>query len=118
MTPKLSPESRKPVAKFKPGQSGNPGGRPKGYAEIEALARSHAAEAIQALVKALDDDRLCVQAATALLDRGFGRPSQTINANLNFLDNLDDAELGSIERAIAALAGNAEGAAGGSSTAH
>jgi hypothetical protein len=40
---------------FKPGQSGNPGGRPKGWAEVNALARQHTAAAIEALVKSLGD---------------------------------------------------------------
>ena len=60
------------------GQSGNPSGRAKGYAEIEALARSHAPAAVAALVEAMADPRFRVQAATALLDRGFGRPAQTL----------------------------------------
>jgi hypothetical protein len=42
---------------FKPGQSGNPGGRPKGWAEVNALARQHTAAAIEALVKSLGDRR-------------------------------------------------------------
>ena len=28
------------MSKFKPGQSGNPGGRPKGFAEVRELARA------------------------------------------------------------------------------
>ena len=91
---------------FKPGTSGNPGGRPKGAAELEALSRQHAPAAIRALVKALDDERLCVQAAAALLDRGFGRPAQTLNANVSFLDGLSTTELGSLEASLSALAGD------------
>lgn len=41
------------------------------------LARHFTAMAIQALVAALDDPRLRVQAAAALLDRGWGRPLHT-----------------------------------------
>jgi hypothetical protein len=63
---------------FKPGQSGNPGGRPKGWAEVNALARQHTAAAIEALVKSLDDRRTRVQAAQALLDRGWGKPMQAV----------------------------------------
>ncbi|HYZ39323.1 MAG TPA: DUF5681 domain-containing protein [Stellaceae bacterium] len=44
-------------AHVKPGQSGNPGGRPKGWAEVNALARQHTAAAIEALVKSLSDRR-------------------------------------------------------------
>jgi hypothetical protein len=55
---------------WKPGQSGNPGG-PKGWAEVNALARQHTAAAIDALLKALADRRTRVQAAQVLLDRGW-----------------------------------------------
>jgi len=34
--------------------------------------------AVQALVKALDNEKTCVAAATALLDRGYGKPAQEI----------------------------------------
>jgi hypothetical protein len=37
--------------KFKPGQSGNPGGRPRVLAELQELARSHAPEVIKELVR-------------------------------------------------------------------
>jgi hypothetical protein len=67
-------DSRFPYAPqiWKPGQSGNPGGRPKGVA---ALARAHTAEAIETLVRALrsDDERVAVTAAATLLDRGWGK---------------------------------------------
>jgi hypothetical protein len=60
------------------GQSGNPGGREKRDLDIEKLARSHAPAAIQTLVNALHHPKLCVAAAVALLDRGFGKPKQQI----------------------------------------
>jgi hypothetical protein len=63
------------------GQSGNPGGREKRDIDIEKLARSHAPEAIATLVNALRHPRLCVQAASVLLDRGYGRPKQNISGD-------------------------------------
>jgi len=61
-----------------PGRSGNPGGRPRAALDLQELARSHTAEAVATLVKALDDPKHCVAAATALLDRGWGRPTTFI----------------------------------------
>jgi hypothetical protein len=66
---------------FSPGQSGNPGGRPKATLNVQELARAHTEDAIQTLVEALKDPKLKVQAATALLDRGWGKPVQAIEAS-------------------------------------
>jgi hypothetical protein len=64
---------------FEPGQSGNPGGRPKGLAEVQQLAREHAPAAVRTLARIMrsraSDDRARIAAAVALLDRGFGKPS-------------------------------------------
>jgi|SRR5215469_5984651 len=80
--PQAAPK-RPPVrTSFKPGQSGNPGGRPKGpVADIAALAREYGADAILTLVGCLHDPRHKVAAAQALLDRGYGRPQQTITGD-------------------------------------
>lgn len=67
---------RVPHSAWKPGQSGNPGGRPRVVADIQALARQHTEAAIRALVAALDSPRERVAAAQALLDRGYGRAPQ------------------------------------------
>jgi hypothetical protein len=45
------------------------------------MCREHAPEAVATLVAALKREKDAVPAAIALLDRGFGRPKQTIETN-------------------------------------
>lgn len=61
------------------GQSGNPGGRPKEDAEVKALARQFGPEAINRLADLMrgESPKVAVSAAIALLDRGYGKPTQT-----------------------------------------
>jgi hypothetical protein len=59
------------------GQSGNPGGRPKGYGDIRELARRHTGAALATLVEICQNggnESARVAAATAILDRGWGKP--------------------------------------------
>ncbi len=75
--------SRKPGT-FAPGQSGNPGGRPKENSEVTALAKKHSLEAINrlvALMKQDEDRKLAKAAADSILDRGLGKPAQYVAAN-------------------------------------
>jgi hypothetical protein len=68
--------------RFKPGQSGNLRGRPKANAHIRKLARSHAVEAIEALVRIIRDPKAKasapIAAACAILDRAFGKPGRAV----------------------------------------
>lgn len=67
---------------FLKGQSGNPGGRPKAVLEdgrtVADVAREHTCEAIETLAAVMRDvdtpAPARVAAATALLDRAWGRP--------------------------------------------
>lgn len=84
---------------WKPGQSGNPGGRPKG---IGAKAREHTDKALEILVEGMSDKdaRVRVAAAKEILDRGWGK-SLTMTADVsNKLEDLHDDEL---DAAISAL---------------
>ncbi len=66
---------------FKKGQSGNPGGRPKEVSEVKDLARTHGVDAIERLVEliASDNERTAVAACEAILNRGYGRPAQSMS---------------------------------------
>jgi hypothetical protein len=61
---------------FAPGQSGNPGSRPKDEHRVAELARSYTAEAIDTLVELMrngKDERVRGTAAQAPLDHGWAR---------------------------------------------
>lgn len=88
------------MAKWTKGESGNPGGRPSGLGEIREIARQHTDAAIDTLVKVMENTEASpsarVAAASALLDRGWGRPEQSVKASVN--DNLGDALQAILER--------------------
>ena len=71
------PENRsKQGSRWRPGQSGNPHGRPGGYEEFRSLCRTKSPAAVQALELALGaGDTSSVAAARVLLEYGWGKPS-------------------------------------------
>lgn len=82
-TRKQSRSRMPPSTAWRPGQSGNPGGRPKVVADIRELARQHGYDAIRRLVDLMfsKNEGVAVRAAEALLDRGYGRPLQGLELN-------------------------------------
>lgn len=69
---------------WKPGQTGNPKGRPPvPDGEIAPYARQFGRAAIDTMVACLKDNRWKVPAAVALLDRGYGKPAQAIYGQLD-----------------------------------
>lgn len=81
---------------FAPGQSGNPGGRPKESNKVKELARVHTERAIEVLAESLADPKLKVSAAQALLDRGWGKAAQIISGD----DDAPVRVIATIERII------------------
>jgi hypothetical protein len=82
-TPKTGNKRRGNRTSWQPGQTGNPGGRPRKTPEareIEEPARSKSKAAIQRLASIVrtGKDSDAIRASEALLDRGFGRPQQSI----------------------------------------
>ena len=86
-------QNRTSSGRFLPGQSGNPGGRPKDEHRVSELARSYTAEAIETLVDLMrhgKDERVRGTAAQALLDRGWGKAKVEVvsNAEISYLELL------------------------------
>ena len=78
---------------FAPGQSGNPGSRPKDEHRVAELARSYTAEAIDTLVELMrngKDERVRGTAAQAPLDHGWGKAKVEVvtGAEGSYLDVL------------------------------
>lgn len=101
-------QNRGNIANLKPwpkGVSGNPAGRkPRTEAQkAEAQALKQSEKAMAKLVKLIDsdDERVALAAAQALLDRGLGKPKQTVDSTVTQkrdVADIDDAELAAIAR--------------------
>lgn len=100
--------------RWKPGQTGNPGGRPKGLASRIRAITNDGEDLISFLYKVVKGEeggqtRDKIQAAQILLDRGFGKAVETqVQVQLDAkngdstqtLDDLADAQLESMARQL------------------
>jgi hypothetical protein len=102
------------VGGFKKGQSGNPGGlRNRHIGDLSREARRYASLAVTTLVKICrkGKERNQLAAACALLDRGYGRPLQMIDAAMvhKKLDELTPDEIAALSaRIVTSPASDAE----------
>lgn len=98
---------------FRPGVSGNPGGRPKKprtieakkiVADVKAAARELTQDAIDTLASVMKDPKAPpaarISAAQVLLDRGWGRPTQAVDVVVETYDysRLTIEQLDELER--------------------
>jgi hypothetical protein len=79
------------AGRWEKGQSGNPGGRPKGVGDLREIARSHTPAALNTLIRLLGSktDSVRLGAAIALLDRGWGKPHQEAQINVSAAISLE-----------------------------
>ena len=82
--------SKKPRGKaFPKGVSGNPGGRPRRTeeeVELISACKEKTKEALDVITKLMTSskqDTVKLGAATYIIDRGWGKATQIINANVN-----------------------------------
>jgi hypothetical protein len=99
-------------SQFRPGQSGNPGGRPKGERSVREIAQQHTTAAMETLVTVMQTGKNSerVQAATVLLDRGWGKPIQSVEMTGSQLSLVD--LLASLNTSSAADGGSEAGDGG------
>jgi hypothetical protein len=89
--PKIPAPGRDLGGRFLKGASANPRGRPLENDELKKLARQQGSAAIVRLTQLMysDDEQVAHAAAKTLLDRGYGRPEQSIALDGNVTVNRD-----------------------------
>ena len=113
----MTKQRPKPVAGFKPGKSGNPGGRPAIPAEVKEAARAYTIEAVEVLAAVMRDEAANpsarIGAAQALLNRAWGTPESTANVVVKrSARELTDDELSAIAAGGSPRADEAASSAG------
>jgi hypothetical protein len=70
---------------FKPGQSGNPNGRPKVVSEFVEMLREKTPRAVERLIEIIEQKRDLGAAAAAakfLIERAYGKAPQAVDLNV------------------------------------
>lgn len=77
--------------RWKPGTSGNPGGRPKEDPEMKAILKAACPKAAAKLVELLDcvNPKIVLSAANSILDRIYGRPKESVDMNVSQDDSIN-----------------------------
>lgn len=102
------------LIKWAPGQSGNPAGRSKRFAAVTAAAQDKGMEALEKLGVLMNcgDERVELMAATAILDRAFGKPKEQkaddAQAGKPDLSRLSPDDLAALRRVMVVLAGQSQ----------
>lgn len=73
-----------PGRPFKPGQSGNPSGRPKANPEVREALKAASVDAARKLVELLKskNDKVAFQAAQEILNRTEGKPRECVQMEI------------------------------------
>lgn len=104
-----SPTKSKDDYKWKKGFCPNPNGRPKKVLtadelmdqqikrDLKVVAKQHSPEAFRFLLETMRNKEAAIQhrlsAASQILDRGWGKPSNHTEVSVNVYEKLSDAEL-------------------------
>jgi hypothetical protein len=95
---------------YAPGTSGNPNGRPKSTSAVQLYALARCREAIDVATRVMrepkDGDSVRLKAAELILDRGVGRPGQSVQLDLSLtksIETMSVAELKEFRERYAAV---------------
>jgi hypothetical protein len=77
-TRRVSQRSLRNLIPYKKGQTGNPGGKTKQFAQCQRLCREASPDAARRLIELIqsEDERVALMAADKIFERAWGRPKE------------------------------------------